>query len=324
MTASTRGRLALAGTVAGLGAVFCFVLLQSVRYGFHHDEHQFIAPGALLASHGLLPYRDYPYFHMPNVAFFYGALDCVFPYRVLPARVLCAVSAFGTLLLLLRLGKVELVKFPPLARCAILGATAILFTGASLFEQGVGFAWNHTIPVFFVIASFCLQLAAARRERARWLIFASGLGIGLAAGTRISFAPLAAPFLLSIFLLPRFARREKIVSVVVLSCGMFVALLPSFYLLARYPDQFLFGNFRYPKLATVWREYPFDADKIGTMVDPELGLKKTIKVPPPRPFIEKFQDFARRTVPRNIPAFAVFLLIGLPFAVPDSLCAAAA
>src|SRR3982751_2501664 len=34
-----------------------------------HDEHQFIASAALLARRGLLPYRDYPYFHMPHMVF---------------------------------------------------------------------------------------------------------------------------------------------------------------------------------------------------------------------------------------------------------------
>src|SRR5690349_6190270 len=39
-----------------------------------HDEHQFIASATLLARRGLLPYRDYPYFHMPHMVFIYAAL----------------------------------------------------------------------------------------------------------------------------------------------------------------------------------------------------------------------------------------------------------
>ena len=39
-----------------------------------HDEHQFIASAALLARRSLLPYRDYPHFHMPYLIVIYAML----------------------------------------------------------------------------------------------------------------------------------------------------------------------------------------------------------------------------------------------------------
>lgn len=300
--------------IAALLLIFLIVLSQAVIQSYHRDEHQFITPGALLAAHGLLPYRDYPYFHMPNVAFFYGALFRVFEHRLLAARVLSAVFAWGTVALILWHANRTMLraKFALWARYAVLAAFAILCTGASLFAQAVGFAWNHAIPVFFVLAGFLLQLAASHRERARGLLFVSGMALGFATGTRISFAPLAAPLLLSILLFPRFALRERVLSIVLVGCGLFVSLLPSFYFLARHPQQFLFGNFSYPKLATVWREYPADHPDIATLVDPERGLIDPGKQPPPRPIGEKFEDFFKKTFVRNLPVFLLFGLIGLP------------
>src|SRR5437868_2817504 len=52
-----------------------------------HDEHQFIASGVLWARRGLLPYRDYPYFHMPYMVFVYGLLFKLSDHLLLVARV---------------------------------------------------------------------------------------------------------------------------------------------------------------------------------------------------------------------------------------------
>jgi hypothetical protein len=40
---------------------------------FNHDEHQFFASAFLIAQTGLLPYRDFAYFHMPNLAYVYAS-----------------------------------------------------------------------------------------------------------------------------------------------------------------------------------------------------------------------------------------------------------
>ena len=53
------------------GAFFALITVSlfaiAMCRGLSRDEHQFIAAGALLATEGLLPYRDFPYFHVPNL-----------------------------------------------------------------------------------------------------------------------------------------------------------------------------------------------------------------------------------------------------------------
>src|SRR5205085_8843685 len=64
--------LAFAAVVLGVLAVL--LLSRSMHHDLDHDEHQFVASAALLARRGLLPYRDYPYFHTPGLVFVYAAI----------------------------------------------------------------------------------------------------------------------------------------------------------------------------------------------------------------------------------------------------------
>ncbi|RYD71684.1 MAG: hypothetical protein EOP84_24465, partial [Verrucomicrobiaceae bacterium] len=65
-----------------------FLLVRGMQRDLNHDEHQFLAPGVLLSREGLLPFRDYPLFHLPNLVFAYAALDRLTGWPVLPAKLL--------------------------------------------------------------------------------------------------------------------------------------------------------------------------------------------------------------------------------------------
>jgi hypothetical protein len=64
----------LLATVVALFLVEVLLLVAGVnlRRGLNHDEHQFVASGVLLARQGLLPYRDFPYFHVPLLSVIYA------------------------------------------------------------------------------------------------------------------------------------------------------------------------------------------------------------------------------------------------------------
>ena len=82
-------------------AVLLLLILSTVLAGvalpreIDHDEHQFVASGILLARQGLLPYRDYPYFHVPNLVYLYGLIDLLAASPLLAARLTSL--AFATL-----------------------------------------------------------------------------------------------------------------------------------------------------------------------------------------------------------------------------------
>src|SRR5512136_364663 len=87
--------------------IVCMVLFalalnvsRAVRADYNHDEDQFIASARLLLDEGLLPYRDYPYFHTPYLVFVYALLFALTGnYNLLAARLFSAVCATASVML---------------------------------------------------------------------------------------------------------------------------------------------------------------------------------------------------------------------------------
>jgi hypothetical protein len=69
-----------------------FLFARAMERDLNHDEHQFLAPGALLAREGLLPFRDYALFHLPNLVYLYAAVDFL-PWGPIFSAKICSVVA---------------------------------------------------------------------------------------------------------------------------------------------------------------------------------------------------------------------------------------
>src|SRR6266571_4053576 len=81
----------------------CVALLlvgQAMAKPLDHDEHQFVASGWLLAHEGLLPYRDYPYFHLPYMSLVYAVVYAFTTYPMLAARLIETAGALGSAILI--------------------------------------------------------------------------------------------------------------------------------------------------------------------------------------------------------------------------------
>src|ERR1700694_2732303 len=76
-------RIAIALLFGFMAAV---LIGNAMTSGLNRDEHQFVAAGALLARDGWLPFRDYPYLHLPMLVFVYGAIFKATDYLLLAAR----------------------------------------------------------------------------------------------------------------------------------------------------------------------------------------------------------------------------------------------
>src|SRR5690349_6210883 len=83
--------------VGVLVVILLAIFSRIMTLGFDHDEHQFVASGTLLARQGMLPYRDYPYFHTPYLVFADAVLFAWIPYLLLAARGLSAVCGAATI-----------------------------------------------------------------------------------------------------------------------------------------------------------------------------------------------------------------------------------
>jgi 4-amino-4-deoxy-L-arabinose transferase-like glycosyltransferase len=218
-----------------------------------HDEHQFVASGVLLARFGLLPYRDYPYFHLPNLVYLYGLIDLVATSPLLAARLASLGFALLSLGLVYWLVWSELEKAGPLLRMSLAGSAVVLMAFSPLSFYTVGRAWNHDAAVALFLLALVLSRAAGRHASV-WQLVGAGLAAGLAVGTRLSFAPAAVGLALVILLWSRgegFARRTRALAQYAL--GGALGVLPTLALAWSAPRVFIFGNFEYAALNTAYR-----------------------------------------------------------------------
>ena len=222
-----------------------------------HDEHQFVASASLLARDGLLPYRDYPYFHMPYLVFGDAML-----FRLagrgapllLIARLVSAACAVATVWLVAtipwRLHRAATVMERS-ARSII--AAAVLVT-CPIFLAASGRAWNHDASELLLLIAALLMLGAIERRYCRPLpMLICGFLLGLSIGVRLTAFPAAVAFFGWLCADRSAPWRHRIPAAAALIAGIFIALLPCIWLYLLSPRGFIFGNFEYPTLNTAWR-----------------------------------------------------------------------
>jgi hypothetical protein len=248
-----------------VAAAGTLLFARTVDRDLNHDEHQFLAPAALLSREGLQPWRDYPLFHLPNLVFAYAAADRLTGDVILGAKMVC----FGATALLL-CGLVAAALRTSRVGIAILvaiGAVALLL-GDPLFRYTAGKTWNHEVPTALLVAAVACIAASANRDRL-WLTALAGICGGLATGCRLTFAPALIGLFAFVWLFPMDPRRRA-VHALLLTATATLALAPSIYYLFTQREAFLFGNLEFPRLrlldpndtrahetTTLWRKVRF-------------------------------------------------------------------
>jgi hypothetical protein len=236
------------GRFAGVAAFLLFALVLLVVRALpreaSRDEEQFISAGALLLREGLLPYVDYPYFHLPNLAFVYAALFAASDHLLLAARSFNVLCGWLTVLLVFAVAAREFRAAGP-ARWWLAMAAAAALLASPLFRLTSGSAWNHDFAVLTATAAFVALLRASEAAaRSRSWIIAAGTLLGIAIGTRLSFLPLALPFALMVTSTAA-TTRSRLAQLALFSLATAMALAPTLVLCARAPAEFFFDNFIY-------------------------------------------------------------------------------
>ena len=229
--------------VVSLLAIILLLFVRAMARDLNHDEEQFIAPPALLLRAGLLPYRDFPCFHTPDLIFVFAALFATTSHLLLSARCFNA-SCAALLLLLLFAFTIRRFRFLAEGRWLIGSGVTLLLSLNPFFRFTAGRAWNHDLAVLAAVASFLAFLRAGKSAWPWLWVAACGGFVGLAAGTRLSFAPLAAPFALATLLFPP-RGRGRMFGLTLYTLGVAIALLPVTWLFWAAPRQFIFDNFTY-------------------------------------------------------------------------------
>jgi len=238
-------RLACLASLALLVASAVLVFSRTMQRHLDHDEHQFVASAALWARDGLLPYRDYPHFHMPYLVFVYGLLGELFGRWLFAARLVSLGAATLTLLLLHGAVRRAADAQAPLVRHGLACGAVLLLLFNPLFAYTSGLAWNHDLAVLLALMCCLVQGAGVRRAAL------GGVLLGLAIGVRLSMAPLVVPLLCSQLAADAPGTRRR--PALALLGGLTLALLPALWLLLLAPQAMLFGNLGYPALNTAYR-----------------------------------------------------------------------
>jgi len=136
-----------------LSIVGLLLLGLNMRRGLNHDEHQFIASAALLAREGMLPYGDYPYFHMPTLVFIYAALFQISEHLLLSARLFSVACSWLTTVLIFIHVRRQTAMLTQAWRLLWPTLCILLLINNELFVYTSGRAWNHDLPVLLMVGA---------------------------------------------------------------------------------------------------------------------------------------------------------------------------
>ncbi len=257
---------------------------RTVNRALNHDEHQFLAPGALLANEGLLPYRDYPLFHLPNLVFAYAALDRITGQPILAPKLLSFAATW------LATGAILLVALRRGEGILIATGLLLLLLYDPLFLYASGKTWNHEVPTCLLVFALIFHLRASDRNSLPSLLL-SGFLSGLAVGCRLTFAPCLLPLLGAVGFFP-FPRERRWFMAASFTASVTLALSPSLYFLATSTESFLFGNLEFPRLR---------------LLDPEnVRIRRTLTLG------RKLRYFAKEVVIPSWPVFTAFAAFAIP------------
>lgn len=236
--------------------VFLLQFHLSMQHGFNHDAHQFVASGALFTRNGLLPYVDYPYFHAPYLVFIYATLFSFSPYLLWSARLFSVLCGQLVLFFTFRVAWDLFPFYFAQKRFWMAAGSTLLLLANPLFAYTSGRAWNHDLPVLLMLlALLSYRRAVSRRHQMHLWLSMSGLLVGLATGTRLSFALLTVPFVLMLMSMPPLTtRQEKVRALFFFGGALFLGLLPALLLVSWAPEQAFFGNIEYAQLNTRYYE----------------------------------------------------------------------
>ncbi|MCX6048415.1 MAG: hypothetical protein NT075_25205 [Chloroflexi bacterium] len=292
---SQRWLMALFSGLFLLG-MFAFLFGLSMHRRFSHDEHQFIASAVLVAREHLEPYRDFAYFHVPNQTYLWALFYHFTDHYLLVARLFCAVCGWLLLVVIFVVAWQLWRGYAKRIRFMVAAGSVVLLAASPSFSYTSGRAWNHDLPVLLTVVAFLVHLHGLRQPTKSFWFWFSGLLVGFAGATRLSFAPAVLPFVLIIWLAsssePKWTRLRWIGW---FAFGLLLGVAPALYAFAQAPRAFIFGNLEYAELNTLYRE----------VNDYEKGMTAS----------SKFQFVAFNLLlsqPGNLLLLVAYLGLGLP------------
>lgn len=211
-----------------------------------HDENQFVAAGKLLANAEATPYRDYPYFQMPNQALVNAVIFLFTDHLLLGARLFSILCAIATIMIAYTVAKQALGREKKWLGIMLSLSVVVFLLCNPVFLYTSGKAWNHDSMVCMTMVSFWFACRAFTKRPATASVFGAAFFMGLAAGFRANAFPLI-PLLWAVmaFCVKSASRREFFVTQIVFAAGLVSGLLPSLLFFIAGPARFAQHAFGY-------------------------------------------------------------------------------
>jgi hypothetical protein len=228
-------------------AVFLFVVVfcLAMNTPLDHDEHQYIACAKLISSHSLIPYFNFPFYHLPNILLVYSLIFKLTGYLLFGARTFSALCVWVTLLITYLTALRIFREKNTFLKLSIASFSVFFIFSNPVFIYTCGKAWNHDFPIMLTMLSFVFLYRALDKSSAGYT-FLTGFLSGFAAGTRISFVPVVLPLIIYILVFPKTGTlKERLRLLYFFVAGIFVSFIPSLILFISYPGQFVFDVFSY-------------------------------------------------------------------------------
>jgi len=233
--------------------LFAVSLMWSLIGRINHDESQFMASAFLFYSEGLHPYRDFAYFHMPNLVYIYSLFFGT-ENPLLTARIFTAICGFGICATLIYYGRHLLKGHNQWVRLIVPVALTIIFCHSYIYKIALYHVWNHASSVLLAALAFTVITKWNLDKQDKSYILFAGFTLGMAIGIRLSIAPIIIPFTYLILAQPDLTFTSRKSQFLLFTLAGFIANLPGLYFLFFHFDSFWFGNLTYPQMNTSFYE----------------------------------------------------------------------
>lgn len=235
---------------AALVLAGCLVFTSAMTAAPDHDENMYVTAGVLLDD--LSMYSDFAFLQMPYLPWLYRTAFALTgtTSTYLVARVVTVLFALVAAVALYLAG----LRVTGSRLAALCGAALLLLN--ELVVRAVHEASNHVAPMALGLLAFLLFTAAFREgSTRRALLLLSGIAVGAAVGTRLTYAALLPVYAIASSMWPSHLARGARLKAVALPwlAGTVVGLLPAAWYLVRAPGAFVFDNLGYHLANAEWR-----------------------------------------------------------------------
>lgn len=233
-------------------------LLLALTRDLSHDEHMYVAAGALIAQ-GERLYVDFAYFQTPYLPYLYAAVFTLTggEWLLLSARLVAVAIGIGGLF------GVRWVCGRLSGSAAIGDLCGILLATHHLLLFVFPFARNHVIALALILLG--LACVYANETNRRWMFGFAGTCAALAIGMKLTSLPLAMVIMALCVLQVRGRTFERLqLAVFPATMGFGIGILPLLWIAIQVdPDLLYFNNLGYHHHNLEWRQSSENPGKVA-------------------------------------------------------------